>query len=106
MAIKERLVKFCVCERCKHEWIAETNLPETCSKCRSPYWNKPRKPKKQPTPPKTQTPKPPIRSTTTPIRTPPRPTRGRGGIFSTAARRDTPRPSKRQIDSAGIGGAT
>jgi len=43
-----------------------------------------------------------------PARAPIRPTRGRGGIFSTAARRDTPirGPSQRQIDSAGIGGAT
>jgi hypothetical protein len=36
----------CVCERCGTEWISRTeDLPETCanSKCRSPYWSKPRK---------------------------------------------------------------
>jgi Zn finger protein HypA/HybF involved in hydrogenase expression len=34
----------CQCERCGGEWISRTeDLPETCSKCRSPYWNKPRK---------------------------------------------------------------
>lgn len=33
------------CERCSHEWIpkdAEIE-PSVCPKCKSPYWNKPRK---------------------------------------------------------------
>jgi hypothetical protein len=35
----------CRCERCNYEWIPR-NLqvePEMCPKCKSPYWNKPRK---------------------------------------------------------------
>jgi DNA-directed RNA polymerase subunit RPC12/RpoP len=35
------------CERCGHEWIPRGgNLeqePTVCAKCRSPYWNRPRK---------------------------------------------------------------
>lgn len=35
------------CERCLHEWIPRAtspdNLPKTCPKCNSPYWNSPRK---------------------------------------------------------------
>ncbi len=34
------------CERCNYEWIprGESDAePVTCPKCRSPYWNKPRK---------------------------------------------------------------
>src|SRR5436190_7512759 len=33
------------CERCNHEWIprdAETE-PRVCPKCKSPYWNTPRR---------------------------------------------------------------
>jgi DNA-directed RNA polymerase subunit RPC12/RpoP len=33
------------CERCSHEWVpkdAEIE-PSVCPKCKSPYWNKPRK---------------------------------------------------------------
>jgi len=35
------------CERCSHEWIPRRDLeqePSVCPKCKSPYWNKPRKP--------------------------------------------------------------
>ena len=36
------------CERCEHEWIprgeSETDKePRVCPKCKSPYWNRPRK---------------------------------------------------------------
>ena len=36
------------CERCEHEWIPRDTEqePRVCPKCKSPYWNKPRKPKK------------------------------------------------------------
>lgn len=34
------------CERCGHEWIPRTKeQPIICPKCKSPYWNKPRKEK-------------------------------------------------------------
>lgn len=33
------------CERCGHEWIPKNgeHEPVTCPKCKSPYWDKPRK---------------------------------------------------------------
>ena len=34
------------CERCGHEWIPRSNgdeEPRVCPKCRSPWWNRPRK---------------------------------------------------------------
>lgn len=34
------------CERCTHEWIPRTKteeIPIICPKCKSPYWNKPKK---------------------------------------------------------------
>lgn len=32
-----------VCNRCNHEWIPRKDeLPKTCPKCKSPYWNKKR----------------------------------------------------------------
>jgi hypothetical protein len=34
------------CERCGHEWIPRGGaeaVPKVCAKCRSPYWNTPRK---------------------------------------------------------------
>lgn len=34
------------CERCNHEWIPRgehSEEPRVCPKCRSPWWNKPRK---------------------------------------------------------------
>ena len=33
------------CERCEHEWIPRdaAQEPKVCPKCKSPYWNQPRK---------------------------------------------------------------
>lgn len=32
------------CERCGHEWIARLKFhPIICPKCKSPYWDKPKK---------------------------------------------------------------
>src|SRR5712664_1043313 len=33
------------CERCTHEWIPKdtSREPSVCPKCKSPYWNRPRK---------------------------------------------------------------
>lgn len=32
------------CERCGHEWVKRReDLPKVCPKCKSPYWNIPRK---------------------------------------------------------------
>ena len=38
-------VMGCRCERCDYEWIPRDLAvePEACPKCKSPYWNKPRK---------------------------------------------------------------
>jgi len=34
------------CLRCGHEWASKQKQPKVCPKCRSPYWDRPRKPKK------------------------------------------------------------
>ena len=42
-------VQGCRCERCGHEWIPRTKVkvdPIICPKCKSPYWNIPKKRKK------------------------------------------------------------
>jgi hypothetical protein len=33
------------CERCSHKWIPKDpeKEPSVCPKCKSPYWNRPRK---------------------------------------------------------------
>lgn len=34
------------CGRCEHEWVPRLSTegePRVCPKCKSPYWNKPRK---------------------------------------------------------------
>lgn len=49
MVVRKRSVTVYQCERCEHEWIprdaldGEQALPTVCPKCKSPYWNKPRK---------------------------------------------------------------
>tara|TARA_Y100000310_G_C20316337_1_gene638613 strand:+ start:296 stop:448 length:153 start_codon:yes stop_codon:yes gene_type:complete len=33
-----------VCERCKHQWVPRNSeMPRVCPKCKSPYWDVPRK---------------------------------------------------------------
>jgi predicted Zn-ribbon and HTH transcriptional regulator len=36
------------CERCGHEWVprAKDETPKVCPKCKSPYWDRPRKEEK------------------------------------------------------------
>jgi hypothetical protein len=49
MGISKITVTLYTCERCEHSWIpreaiAGTEaLPTVCPKCKSPYWNRPRK---------------------------------------------------------------
>ena len=33
------------CERCGHEWVPRLTgqMPTVCPKCKSPFWNRPRK---------------------------------------------------------------
>lgn len=32
------------CERCQHEWLPRGEFePKVCPKCKSPYWDRPRK---------------------------------------------------------------
>lgn len=31
------------CQRCGHTWTLRTLHPKHCPKCKSPYWNKPRR---------------------------------------------------------------
>ncbi|CAN5237191.1 hypothetical protein BH18THE2_BH18THE2_34730 [soil metagenome] len=40
----EIILKGYQCERCAHKWAPrEDELPKVCPKCKSPYWNIPRK---------------------------------------------------------------
>ena len=35
-----------LCERCSHVWVPQRRTvsePKICPRCKSPYWNKPRK---------------------------------------------------------------
>jgi len=37
-----------ICERCSHKWIPRnSDTPRVCPKCKSPYWDVPRKKKKK-----------------------------------------------------------
>ncbi len=37
-----------VCERCEHRWVSRlAEEPRVCPLCKSPYWNVPRKNKKE-----------------------------------------------------------
>ncbi len=39
----------CHCERCGYEWIPiRGGIPQTCARCRTPLWNKPRRHPKPP----------------------------------------------------------
>jgi len=37
------------CQRCGHLWVPNTEgfAPAVCPKCKSPYWNRPRRAKKR-----------------------------------------------------------
>ena len=50
MARKEIKVLQYECERCSHKWIPrELSVePKVCPKCKSPYWDTPRKEKSKP----------------------------------------------------------
>ncbi|MCV0401962.1 MAG: hypothetical protein K5777_08330 [Nitrosopumilus sp.] len=40
----EIMLKGYRCERCNHTWVPrDESSPTVCPKCKSPYWNKPRK---------------------------------------------------------------
>lgn len=41
----EVMLKGYQCERCEHKWVPrnEGDFPTVCPKCKSPYWNKPKK---------------------------------------------------------------
>jgi predicted Zn-ribbon and HTH transcriptional regulator len=45
MPIVEIKVKGFRCERCGHEWVPRDieQEPKVCPKCKSPYWNTPRR---------------------------------------------------------------
>jgi predicted Zn-ribbon and HTH transcriptional regulator len=43
MAKIKLLVPGFRCERCGHEWVPRGKAPTVCPKCKSPYWDKPRK---------------------------------------------------------------
>jgi DNA-directed RNA polymerase subunit RPC12/RpoP len=48
MSERQVSVTMYKCERCKHEWIPRNEeKPTICPKCKSPYWDKPRKSKKK-----------------------------------------------------------
>ena len=41
-------LKGYACDRCKHKWIPRESTkgePRVCPKCKSPYWNVPRRKK-------------------------------------------------------------
>jgi len=49
MPIVEIRITGFKCERCGHEWVPNNihTEPKVCPKCKSPYWNTPRRsPKK------------------------------------------------------------
>jgi predicted Zn-ribbon and HTH transcriptional regulator len=40
----EITLKGFICERCGHKWAPRENEnPKVCPRCKSPYWNSPRK---------------------------------------------------------------
>lgn len=49
MPIVEIVTRGFKCERCGHEWIPNdiAKEPKVCPKCKSPYWNVPRRKAKQ-----------------------------------------------------------
>ena len=47
MSIEEIKKIKCTCERCGFIWIPRKDMPMMCPECKSPYWNVPKKEKKQ-----------------------------------------------------------
>jgi len=47
MAKIKKTVWLWKCERCEHEWLPRDTEqePRFCPKCKSPYWNRPRRDK-------------------------------------------------------------
>jgi DNA-directed RNA polymerase subunit RPC12/RpoP len=44
MPREKRTVWFYTCTRCGYEWQGRTDTdPTVCAKCKSPYWDKPRR---------------------------------------------------------------
>ncbi len=46
MAMTTIKVRGYRCYRCEHEWVPRKGTigePRVCPKCKSPYWNKPRR---------------------------------------------------------------
>lgn len=44
MCMGEVMLKGFQCDRCSHKWLPrEDEIPRVCPKCKSPYWNTPRK---------------------------------------------------------------
>jgi len=45
--MKEETIKKVFCHRCKYEWFPRImTQPKTCPRCKSPYWDTPRRKKK------------------------------------------------------------
>lgn len=47
MLKKEVHMKFLKCLRCGYKWPPRVENPKKCPGCKSEYWNKPRKKKKE-----------------------------------------------------------
>jgi uncharacterized OB-fold protein len=44
ISMAEITLKGYKCERCGHKWVPrERDFPRVCPKCKSPYWDKPRR---------------------------------------------------------------
>lgn len=49
MGVAQRWITVYDCERCDHVWIprgaiaGDEKTPTVCPRCKSPYWNRPRK---------------------------------------------------------------
>jgi uncharacterized OB-fold protein len=50
MLLEEIQIPEFRCRRCGHKWFPNRRvMPRVCPRCKSPYWNIPKKRKKQPT---------------------------------------------------------
>lgn len=58
MSKTEITVPEYICERCGHKWISRrVEEPTVCPKCKSPYWNRPKKSRRSDTDTDTDNPK-------------------------------------------------